>query len=242
MTPWRESIVEAPPIIVAEDPTPSTFKFVVNITDPAGAPVTTAAVRIPQREMISRVGPDGSLQGTLPPGTWEVIVFAEGYARVHRVLNGASGDEATLEIVLRPARVSMGDNKLTLRERVFFELDSDVIKGESFSLLDEVADLLNDHPEVRRIEVQGHTDDQGDDEYNMDLSQRRAESVRQYLIEQGGVKEGRLVAKGYGESTPLQPNTSEEARAGNRRVEFVMKERQPQRPPAPAERPPRPPR
>jgi len=243
MTPWRERVDPIPPTpTTTEDPTPATFKFVVNITDPAGAPVTSAAVRIPQREMISRVGPDGVLQGTLPPGTWEVIVFADGYARVHRVLNGASGDETTLEVVLRPARVSMGDNKLTLRERVFFELDSDVIKGESFSLLDEVADLLEEHPEVRRIEVQGHTDDQGDDAYNMDLSQRRAESVRRYLIEQGGVTGSRLIARGYGESEPLQPNTSDEARAGNRRVEFVIKEKRPQQPPAPAERPPRPPR
>jgi OOP family OmpA-OmpF porin len=70
------------------------------------------------------------------------------------------------------------------------------------------------------LEVQGHTDDQGADEYNMDLSQRRAETVIAYL---GlfGIDTSRLTPKGYGETAPVAPNTTEEGRAQNRRVELV---------------------
>ena len=92
-------------------------------------------------------------------------------------------------------------------------------QAESFPLLDEVLLALLDHPELTQVEVQGHTDDQGSDEYNQTLSEARAQAVVYYLV-QAGVDGQRLVARGYGESRPLQPGTSDEARATNRRVEF----------------------
>jgi hypothetical protein len=79
--------------------------------------------------------------------------------------------------------------------------------------------LLKENPELK-IEVQGHTDDQGSEDYNLKLSQRRAETVVTYLS-LFGIDPNRLMPKGFGESQPIMPNTTEEGRAKNRRVELV---------------------
>mgnify|MGYP000138230854 FL=1 len=108
-------------------------------------------------------------------------------------------------------------------DKVQFATNKAVILPESFGLLNNVATVLNANPEIRLVEVQGHTDDVGQDAYNMKLSQRRAEAVRKYLIEKG-VAADRLVAKGFGESKPLVSGRDEDSRARNRRVEFKILE------------------
>jgi outer membrane protein OmpA-like peptidoglycan-associated protein len=110
-----------------------------------------------------------------------------------------------------------GETKLTL-EGVNFEFDSARLTHESYSKLDRVAASLRAHPKVR-VEISGHTDEMGTPEYNMTLSRQRAEAVRDYLMSKG-VSGSRLEAKGYGETEPLAPNTSEEGRSKNRRVEL----------------------
>ncbi len=82
--------------------------------------------------------------------------------------------------------------------------------------------LLNKNPQ-RKIEVGGHTDDLGDDVLNMNLSQKRADAVKRYLVS-AGLAENRIIAKGYGETSPTVPNDSESNRAKNRRTEFVITE------------------
>jgi OOP family OmpA-OmpF porin len=108
--------------------------------------------------------------------------------------------------------------------RVQFETDSDEIKPESFAELNLAASTIKSNDVLKLIEVQGHTDNRGSDSYNEALSQRRAESVRRYLIEQG-VDGDRLRAKGYGESEPVDRDETEAAWAKNRRVVFVVVER-----------------
>ena len=78
---------------------------------------------------------------------------------------------------------------------------------------------MRDFPDIT-IEIQGHTDSRGGDDYNMRLSGERAEAVRQYLMQQG-IAAGRLTARGYGETRPIDTNRTEAGRANNRRVEFV---------------------
>ena len=85
----------------------------------------------------------------------------------------------------------------------------------------EVADALLRNPDLELIEIQGHTDNRGELEVNMLLSQRRAEAVRQWLI-QHGVEPARLMAKGYGPTRPLVPNITAYNRARNRRVQFKI--------------------
>jgi outer membrane protein OmpA-like peptidoglycan-associated protein len=107
---------------------------------------------------------------------------------------------------------------------VNFDFDSDVLRPESGAVLNEVVKLAKANPSWK-FEIGGHTDSQGSDSYNQNLSERRAASVVRYLT-QAGVAASRLTARGYGESRPLIPETndSEAARAQNRRVELVKKQ------------------
>ncbi len=104
---------------------------------------------------------------------------------------------------------------------IFFDYDSATLQQASASQLQDVITLLHNNPGLR-LEIQGHTDSDGSADYNLQLSQRRAESVRQYLL-LFGIEPLRLQAKGYGEAIPLVPNTSDENKAKNRRVELVKK-------------------
>jgi OOP family OmpA-OmpF porin len=101
-------------------------------------------------------------------------------------------------------------------EGVNFAFNKADLTADSRPILDGVADGLKKHPRVR-VEIQGHTDSIGKPAYNLKLSQRRAESVRSYLV-MDGVPDDQLVAKGYGETQPVASNKDEEGRAKNRRV------------------------
>jgi OmpA-OmpF porin, OOP family len=97
------------------------------------------------------------------------------------------------------------------------------ISPKSEALLDDMARLLHDQRQLKRVEIQGYTDSSGGSDYNLKLSQERAESVKQALIKRG-VSSKRLVAKGYGEADPVAPNFTKAGRAKNRRVEFAIRE------------------
>lgn len=103
---------------------------------------------------------------------------------------------------------------------ITFELNKAVLKPEAKAALEFVADVMLKHPDLK-LQVFGHTCDLGSDEYNLWLSQKRAEAVKDYLVELGVLGEF-VRAKGFGEGKPLEPNDSEEARSQNRRVEFVV--------------------
>ena len=102
---------------------------------------------------------------------------------------------------------------------VGFGSNSDQLTPESFAVLDKVAESLAAYPEVN-VEIQGHTDSTGSAAYNLDISSRRAVSVRTYLLGKGIAPE-RLTAVGYGEDLPIADNGTKEGRAANRRVELV---------------------
>jgi len=121
-------------------------------------------------------------------------------------------------------RVVVTDTSIEILDMVYFEYDKAIIKKESYPILDAVAATLQGNPSISLIEIQGHTDERGDDAYNLDLSDRRAHSVRDYLIGKG-VDEKRLTAQGYGETQPLDRNHNEAAWAKNRRVAFLILKR-----------------
>jgi outer membrane protein OmpA-like peptidoglycan-associated protein len=106
---------------------------------------------------------------------------------------------------------------------VQFQFDSDKLTAQSEVILDGVAAVLINHPELR-LEVAGHTDSAGDDMFNLELSQRRARTVRAYLIAKG-VDAGNLTARGYGEEQPVESNANSAGRAANRRVELIRVDR-----------------
>ncbi len=195
-------------------------RVVVVATNEQGTPVA-ALVTVLGGGRKFTTGADGVGEERLALGSVELSVWAEGY-QAERVKAEVVKDEPTkVSVVLKPARAIVRDDRVEILDKVFFEFDSATIKAESFRILDEVTAILLNHPEITMLEVQGHTDDQGSDEYNFGLSERRAASVRDYLV-QAGVDSSRLVANGYGESMPLQPGTSEEAREANRRVVFKI--------------------
>lgn len=103
---------------------------------------------------------------------------------------------------------------------IYFDFDRFELKPESFSELDRVNKFLIDNPDIK-VEISAHTDAVGSDEYNLELSQKRAESVVNYLISKG-IYSDRLIAKGYGESVPVADNETDEGRSLNRRVEMKI--------------------
>jgi len=123
----------------------------------------------------------------------------------------------------RPTRqlVKVTKQKIEIMEKVYFHLDKDTIKKESHEVLSQVAEVLVQNPGIKKVRVEGHTDSQASDQYNYELSQRRAESVKRFLVDRK-VEAERLVAAGYGETLPISTNATKEGRAENRRVEFVI--------------------
>lgn len=120
-----------------------------------------------------------------------------------------------------PARVEVKQDHLEINEKIQFAFNAAEILPASDSLLGEIATTLKDHEEIKKIGIQGHTDSDGEDSYNKDLSQRRATAVLNWL-KSHGVEQKRLQAKGFGESQPVADNSTPEGKEKNRRVEFLI--------------------
>jgi OOP family OmpA-OmpF porin len=111
---------------------------------------------------------------------------------------------------------------IIILDKVNFANDSDKIVGaKSFQVLDSVWEILDKTPSVKKLRIEGHTDNKGKADHNKDLSKRRALAVKAYLVKKGIVAD-RLDAEGYGQEKPLDDNKTEAGRAKNRRVEFVI--------------------
>ncbi|GDX81628.1 hypothetical protein LBMAG42_34390 [Deltaproteobacteria bacterium] len=164
--------------------------------------------------------------GTLAvrPGAYELIGRAEGYRPGRASVTVVKDGSVSLKLEMLPAKAALKAEKIEIKDSVYFETGKTVIKPESFALLDEVADILNEHPELTKIKIEGNTDSRGDAKDNLKLSQGRAESVKTYLAGKG-VAAARLEAIGYGESKPLVKEKGAADQAKNRRVDFVVAER-----------------
>ncbi|MEW5738886.1 MAG: OmpA family protein [Myxococcota bacterium] len=113
--------------------------------------------------------------------------------------------------------------RIVIRGKIVFELNSAELLPRNATLLDALARMMKESSQLKRVEVQGHTDDTGDAAFNLQLSVQRAESVRQALIARG-VPAERLSVKGLGETEPVAKNDTPEGRARNRRVELKLLE------------------
>ncbi|MFT5683612.1 MAG: OOP family OmpA-OmpF porin [Myxococcota bacterium] len=164
----------------------------------------------------------GELDVSAGPGT--LVVRAEGYKSQNIDVSIVAGQSTEQSVVLEVARAVVSQEKIEILEKVFFDLNKATIKSESFPLLNDIADLLKEYPDITLIQVEGHTDARGSASSNRRLSQSRATSVRQYLIDKGIAAE-RMTAKGFGEDVPLEEASTEAAWEQNRRVEFVIVER-----------------
>ncbi|MDL2251248.1 OmpA family protein [Odoribacter sp. OttesenSCG-928-J03] len=149
-----------------------------------------------------------------------ISVLKRGYLLYSDTLNtGVARYDSPLKktIVLKKIREGVS----LVLNGVFFDVDAYTLKSESMDELEQLLEFLNNNPEVK-IEISGHTDNSGSDEYNRQLSENRAFEVYKYLFVHR-IHKDRMTYKGYGKSKPLDSNATEEGRARNRRTEIVVK-------------------
>ncbi|HRE90180.1 MAG TPA: OmpA family protein [Myxococcota bacterium] len=115
------------------------------------------------------------------------------------------------------------NNKIVILQKIFFDTGKATIKPESFPVLEAVKGILKANPQIKKIAIEGHTDDVGNDKRNLKLSDDRAKSVMKWLTD-AGIEAERLTAEGFGETRPAVVGTTKDAREANRRVEFVIGE------------------
>ncbi len=216
------------------------FGFVAGrVTDQYGVPVIASVSTDKPNIPPSAVDPKtGEYRIKLPPGTYKFTASAEGYVSQTQEAVVRNKETTTLHFVLSKVEkplpppppppppkkplviLERAKKKIEIKEQIFFEFAKSRILPVSYPLLDEIARVLIENPDLV-VEVQGHTDSKGSYNFNMKLSQSRENSVREYLINKG-VEPQRLKAVGYGPTRPIADNATEEGRAKNRRVEFVI--------------------
>ncbi len=174
-------------------------------------------------EILWERGEGGRLTFSLPkPGgekTWCHISARNGYYELDIVEKETMKKES-------PAAAGEMKKELDIKGRItihaiLFDFDKSDLKNASMKPLREIAELLLSYPSLQ-IEIQGHTDNQGAEDYNIKLSQKRADSVKQCLIGLG-IDDSRMTAKGYGPSKPVASNNTKDGREKNRRVVLVEK-------------------
>lgn len=204
------------------------LRYVVKVVDAATKAPISAKVRLQgQRDNI----PVGAT--TAGPGTYafsvthntakdyRLSVEAEGYVFLNQNLrlDGASTTARTLNRTVEMRKLSVGTTSVL--RNIYFDYDRATFKTESYTELNKLDAMLRQNQNLR-VEIAGHTDAYGRWDYNRQLSQRRAEAVKDYLVKRG-IDPRRIVAVGYGESRPLASNDDEEeGRELNRRVEFKV--------------------
>lgn len=160
---------------------------------------------------------------TLPSGkNYGIAVKRDGYlfhSENFNIPDNAAFQEFNKDVALK--KIEIGST-IVLRN-IFFDFDKATIRPESANELERLIKLLNDNPTIK-IELGSHTDSKGSDDYNWKLSDSRSKSVVDYLIGKG-ISTGRLVAKGYGETKPIDTNETDDGRQNNRRTEFKILEK-----------------
>lgn len=139
------------------------------------------------------------------------IRFEQGSALVSNIRIATGLPDMRNKLITEGKLVSYG---------IYFDVNKDVVKPESFATLKEIAQVLKDNPTVK-IKIVGYTDSDGDDKSNIDLSKRRAASVKDYLVKNFGIDGEKIETDGKGESEPIAKNDSALNKAKNRRVEFI---------------------
>jgi outer membrane protein OmpA-like peptidoglycan-associated protein len=169
--------------------------------------------------------PAGGYMSRLPPGDYSVDVVANGFHSRPRQITVEAGGQQTVDVQLRKkpkvSHVSLGKGEIVLKGVIHFVTNGTDIQPDGQQLLDEVVDILVANPQIKRVRIEGHTDNKGRPEANLALSKGRAHSVMAYLVKQG-IDPARLESEGFGASQPLVPNITAANRAKNRRVAFKI--------------------
>lgn len=197
------------------------------ITDPFGKPLS-AKINIEDLQAGKNIGTlssnpeDGSFLIVLPLGkNYGYYAEKQGYFPTSNNIdlrNFQKDTNLTLDIILYPIEFLVDKQKKVRLNNIFFDFDKYVLKPESYLELDRVVQILKENPDFK-IHIEGHTDIFGTEEYNLQLSRKRAEAVRNYLVSKG-ISAEKITIFGFGASMPVATNETEEGRALNRRVEI----------------------
>ncbi len=162
--------------------------------------------------------PEGSFLASLPAGKdYALHIHKPGYLFYSEHFRLMDADKSR-PYVIRAELQPIEEGSVTVLRNVFFDTDEDRLRPESFNELERLAEFLKMNPGLT-IELSGHTDSTGDAQYNLDLSLKRAESVRSFLMEEG-IPPVQITVKGYGSEQPVADNETEAGRALNRRTEM----------------------
>ena len=172
-------------------------------------------------------GVGGAALGAIESSTWAGggAVVGAGMAAAYCWVHGASDEQVVMvEEVVEEVVVAEPAEAVRVELDVKFDFDKAQVKPESYGDIKNLADFLTQYPQTTTV-VEGHTDSVGSDAYNQGLSERRANAVRDVLVNQYGVGSDRVNAVGYGETRPVADNDSADGRAVNRRVEAEVEAR-----------------
>ena len=163
----------------------------------------------------------GVSESVVQPGPWRVMLASEGYDAIIKLVDLPEevGPRGRVDAILRPQRIQLRDDEIVTLDPVLFNRGSTKLADTSFGLIEAIAAVLVNHPEIKQVEVAGHASAEGSTKSNMQLSQERVDEVKRMLVARG-VSPSRLVAKGYGETQPRADNSTPDGRRRNRRVEF----------------------
>jgi outer membrane protein OmpA-like peptidoglycan-associated protein len=216
-TSFEIQVPEGPPVELGGSLDPLELgTLVVRIVDPQGRDIPGAFWALDLEDQ----GAAGQLQ--LQSGIVDVAAYAEGYLPASREVRVEPDVRSELTLELEPTAIRVTETKIDLGGGViFFETNRAVIRSDSFELLEDVATVLIETPEIELVRIEGHTDARADEGFNLRLSEQRAEAVRAWLI-QAGVEAERLQATGFGETRPIDPRDTQAAWEVNRRVEFFI--------------------
>jgi outer membrane protein OmpA-like peptidoglycan-associated protein len=170
---------------------------------------------------------DGSFESKATAGKYTVIAAKDGFLKKERELELKGGETMSGDVLLRKrpkqAIAEVSKDQIIVKESVHFVTGEARLAPDAASVLDSVIDVLANHQEIKRLRIEGHTDNVGSDDTNLKLSQDRAAAVVQYMVQQG-IDPNRLVSEGYGATRPIAPNLTRRGREQNRRVEFHIVE------------------
>lgn len=214
-----QAIVFIPP----PPPEPVVNGLVLNSKDSSALSVKLSFANYATKEKVGEAmetAADGKFQVQLARGVnYSIHAEKEGFYAISDnvdLTNAALGDTIEETIFLSPIEVG----EVIRLENIFFDFDKSELREESHEELNKLVKMLNDYPTMQ-IEIAGHTDNKGNDDYNLKLSDERVKSVVEYVHKQG-ISGKQVYAKGYGESNPIADNETEEGRQINRRVEFKI--------------------
>jgi OOP family OmpA-OmpF porin len=202
------------------------------VSDESGSPLTGIVeardVKSGKTTKLVAEPSTGGFVGRLPVGQYVVMARSTGHLSREKTLTLNPNERVVVDFSLRKEpekRIArLEGSKIVIAKQVNFKRGSAKIIGkESFAILDEVVDILVRHPNIKKVRVEGHTDNVGGKKYNQKLSEARARAVMEYLVSQG-ISPARLESQGFGQTRPLVPNTSKRNKAKNRRVDFVILE------------------